>query len=713
MSLLLIEKDAEDCWCQYVIWAKNPYWAPDLDENLISDEQHSTTASSGARQNAGLLEAALLSEKVYLYTINDCVYSNVQAEIFATLLPSELINQYPLEGKTRTHFVGILLFGDVSGFTALCEKYFAEGGKGGTYKLTATLNSYIGAMVDVIYSYGGDIIKFSGDAFLAVWKVKRNDYIVEVIHRAIVCAMYIQHSLGSFETDANVLLRVKLAISAGNVIFSSIGEETSKYYVIYGKAVDEVKEAQDTCVSGDVVLAPSAWGHCSHVNYLYTHKDEIHIKILRIIYNPWQTNRKLFNLPPKQIVDLEKKYRYQIQRFKQVESFTDLNSAKFETVRPEVRTAAQRQLGPFLRPYLIPPVVAQVDAEQPLDYLTEMRLVTTVFINVILDKKGSVETIIERVDEVYTQIWQVVQKQMGVVNKVCMFDKDIMFLVIFGLRGAHHEYNAMRSLKCAYKIRSIISQLPHVKGIACGVTVGMTYCGVVGHPLRQEYTVIGAPVNKAARLMMYFPNKVTCDQQTYFNSGLSPIYFTEQEQKVLKGIGKVAGIYEYSEGKRGGGNVTIYQLPPLLGRDTELQTFQRVLDGYEGYPCGVLYCGDKGVGKTRLLEEFMIMCVNKPLRIILITLQTNHSTILYYTIQQIFKFMLNFASDEDIKSRTGKIISLLAGTEYVKYVFLLTHVLNLDVNDAPPELFSRSSQEVMKLKNKTLHKLIQLVWVLS
>jgi len=36
----------------------------------------------------------------------------------------------------------------------------------------------------------------------------------------------------------------------------------------------------------------------------------------------------------------------------------------------------------------------------------------------------------------------------------------------------------------------------------------MTYCGVVGHILRREYTVIGMPVNKAARLMVAYQNKV-------------------------------------------------------------------------------------------------------------------------------------------------------------------------------------------------------------
>lgn len=94
------------------------------------------------------------------------------------------------------------------GFTALCEKY-NDGGKGGTDKLTATLNSYIGAMVEVIYSYGGDVLKFSGDAFLALWKVKTNEYVYSVIHRVLSCALYIQHTLGLYETEAKVMLRGK------------------------------------------------------------------------------------------------------------------------------------------------------------------------------------------------------------------------------------------------------------------------------------------------------------------------------------------------------------------------------------------------------------------------------------------------------------------------------------------------------------------------
>lgn len=79
---------------------------------------------------------------------------------------------------------------------------------------------------------------------------------------------------------------------------------------------------------------------------------------------------------------------------------------------------------------------------------------------------------------------------------------------------------------------------------------GQAYCGVVGHPLRREYTVIGASVNKAARIMIAYPGKVTCDRDTFLFSNLASSFFTLQEQKALKGIESVGPIYEFTQEKR-------------------------------------------------------------------------------------------------------------------------------------------------------------------
>lgn len=72
----------------------------------------------------------------------------------------------------------------------------------------------------------------------------------------------------------------------------------------------------------------------------------------------------------------------------------------------------------------------------------------------------------------------------------------------------------------------------------------------MGHPLRREYTVIGATVNKAARLMCAYPNKVTCDRDTFLFSNLASTYFALQERRFLKGIENVGPIYEFTQEKR-------------------------------------------------------------------------------------------------------------------------------------------------------------------
>lgn len=69
------------------------------------------------------------------------------------------------------------------------------------------LNSYIGSMVQEVMSHGGDVLKFSGDAFLAMWKSGPNDSMQDCVHEALDCALTIQKSHGTYETDVGVFLR--------------------------------------------------------------------------------------------------------------------------------------------------------------------------------------------------------------------------------------------------------------------------------------------------------------------------------------------------------------------------------------------------------------------------------------------------------------------------------------------------------------------------
>ena len=63
---------------------------------------------------------------------------------------------------------GVCLLVDISGFTKLSEK-FCDQGRSGIDDLQLATNGFMGQLVDIIYTFGGDIIKFAGDAIICVF----------------------------------------------------------------------------------------------------------------------------------------------------------------------------------------------------------------------------------------------------------------------------------------------------------------------------------------------------------------------------------------------------------------------------------------------------------------------------------------------------------------------------------------------------------------
>ncbi|KAF2896008.1 hypothetical protein ILUMI_10155 [Ignelater luminosus] len=542
-----------------------------------------------------------------------------QIEVLTTFLPDLIVRLPQKELQEVHHFVGVLLFADVSGFTPLCEKY-NKTGKGGIYRLTATLNAYIGAIVEVIYFYGGDVLKFSGDAFLAMWKAEPDHCLYRVIHEVIVCALFIQQTLGCFETEVNVLLKVKLAISCGNMTFSVIGDEDNKHYVILGAAINDVKAAEHASVSGDVVIAPTAWGHVAEESYDVTYTEGGNVKVWRCLYKPTEKAKKDYYdqkyIIVQKLCEKHINHRNTLHATKKFEdTLTDSKiTDRFVRSLPErevMKIASQKWIAADMKPFIIKPVQEQIEEKQPLEYLTEMREVTIQFINIV-PKTFYEPKLVVMVNSAYQIVCSIVCKLLGVVNKVSLFDKDAMMLVLFGLRGIKHELESQNALMSGFKIRKAVSRLEGVKSVSVGVTNGLVYCGVVGHPLRREYTVIGGSVNKAARMMCAFENKVTCDYKTYKNSKLSSYYFQMQSAVKLKGIEDAGHIFEYNEDFE---ETIQYQqhTTPLIGREDEISFVYEVIHHPEkvnDYK-GICFYGKQKIGKSRVLQESLIHSVSQ------------------------------------------------------------------------------------------------------
>ncbi|KAJ8963086.1 hypothetical protein NQ318_018550 [Aromia moschata] len=348
------------------------------------------------RRAAPLTDLQKLAKKVTFKEKGYTFYDEGQTRIMASLVPDEII--YNIGDYSKRKFSGCLLCGDVSGFTDLCEKY-NKSGKGGPSRLTQVLNNYIGAMVQEILSHGGDVLYFSGDAFIALWKVTDRLSMKDAVHEALDCSLIIQKSYGNYQTDNDVVVRVKLAVAAGNLVFSLIGNEEISHYIMTGQPIYDIKAAESKSSAGEIIITSRVNYHINANEYLInTLPDGIHAKVLGVGPN-WRNIQRQYD--PKESRSLLNVYDDDSDGIASKTSLLALQAGMSEeeadvaarvvsdqyasrpndSMRPAVNNADRLKLKNSLRRFIIAPVVRGIDAEEPLEYLTEIRQVTILFIN--------------------------------------------------------------------------------------------------------------------------------------------------------------------------------------------------------------------------------------------------------------------------------------------------------------------------------------------
>lgn len=111
-----------------------------------------------------------------------------------------------------------------------------------------------------------------------------------------------------------------------------------------------------------------------------------------------------------------------------------------------------------------------------------------------------------------------------------LFDTDILFHVIFGVKGYKKKglgrNTSRHGILSASKMLSELKRLAGVKVVFIGISTGnyfilasstssfklllpgMAFCGVLGHTVRRQYMIFGKPVDMAASLMLISFDKV-------------------------------------------------------------------------------------------------------------------------------------------------------------------------------------------------------------
>lgn len=356
----------------------------------------------------------------------------------------------PLGRELRAE--AVVLFADVAGFTTISE-VLGRSGRHGTEELTQLLNAYFAPMIALIETYGGIIGKFGGDALTVLFfyaAATRSP----VTRRAVSCALAMQRTTRTYaalQTSAgSFTLAMKAGLARGSVLCLNAGDpELRIEYLLAGRVLDQCAETEHYAGHGEVLVADELLTDLSDAS---VGRQVAGFSLIRALSN---------TAPPAPLAPL-----------------------------PQLTPLVERQIARFLHPS-----VAQRIAAGQLGFLNEHRPVTVLFVGFNGFAYDDNPQVGQQLRAYLAEVVRIIANYDGYLNKVDMGDKGSKYLVIFGA-PVLHEDDEERALRCALELRL----LPHCT-VHIGINTGAVFCGQVGSSTRREYTVMGDPVNLAARLM--------------------------------------------------------------------------------------------------------------------------------------------------------------------------------------------------------------------
>lgn len=466
----------------------------------------------------------------------------------------------PTEREQR--FEAVLLFADVSGFTAMSEA-LATLGKPGAEGLTAVLNHYFEPMIALIRSYGGIVGKFGGDAMTIFFPCGSTNQ-REVGRRAIQCALHMQAEMSKYATiDTRVgtfSLSMKMGLAIGSIFCTTVGDPRLRLeHIIAGQALDLCVAAEHLAQDGEIIAHQALVELVGHVRATPRQDRFSHVHSLELAAQPVAPH-SLLNLSPRQIE--------------------------------------------LLAAY-IHPIVAQRIQRGQLHLLNEHRQVTVMFVR-FEGFNYSTPTVHADLQAYLTAVFHIVHRYGGYLNKVDMGDKGSKYIILFGAPIAHED-DEERALACALELRDLhVPTLANQPTIGIGIRTGYVYCGQVGSPQRQEYTVMGYAVNLAARLMQVArPGELLVSHET--QSGQAQLFRWSQPQSLyVHGRSEPVQVYSLLGAEQA---PILPPLPnsyalPMVGRQAEREQLLHLLAQAErgqGQLVGLV--AEAGLGKSRLVAS--------------------------------------------------------------------------------------------------------------
>ncbi|KAJ3099727.1 hypothetical protein HDU97_002806 [Phlyctochytrium planicorne] len=518
---------------------------------------------------------------------------------------------------------------DISGYTKLTSRLSAYG-KISSELVTKSVCEYLDKIIDVVVSWGGDVIRFLGDAIIVAF---RNNTTLStspdpsLIRRSILCSLHILQSHPSISMDvsqfhhvllettdhdprqpyrtptmssasastaqadlSDLKLTLHIGATAGIVQNVIVGDPRSRLdYVMYGTCLERLGDLLGKAKSGELAIDLEIFDSFLHPPETIHHLPDT-FSSLTII--PSQSAQSFMEDFGKEAIALS--------TLPSLDTATDPirpddTSMILESfVNASIVTASMTSSASERRQSLRRMSIKSVT--KPIAVQSQYRTISILFVKLLAPFSPDLA------QHAITMLQEALIQHEGVFQQFAVDDKGQTMLACFGLPPWTHENESIQAARSAQQFRSKFSACPY----AMSITTGTLLFTTLGNAMRSEASLLGDVVNQAARILSLASHKhpLVCDAST--QSSITAFETTHMGAFDLKGIQTKIDVYHIDTPSESGKEMQDGQ-ERMLGYSKEKEAMLSELGRWQGSKRNglVVLEGASGLGKSSLLGFFL------------------------------------------------------------------------------------------------------------
>jgi class 3 adenylate cyclase/tetratricopeptide (TPR) repeat protein len=498
---------------------------------------------------------------------------------------------------------GSLVFADISGFTPLSER-LARRGPVGAEELVGIINACFGELLPAAYEQGAGLLKFGGDALLLLLQGE------EHAARACVAAFEMRRRLGQFTRSTSVSgaaqLRISIGVHSDRFDFFLVGG-SHRELLVAGPGATETVACESAAEAGEILISPST----------------------AAAVDP-------------RAVGSEKAPGHLLRAAPSVEQ-----SAAIEVPPSAARLALEALVPAGLREYI------QEGVLEPDHRDASLAFIRFSGVDQMLTNDGA-DAVADAVEHVVRSTQNAVEEEgITFLESDIASDGGKLYVVAGAPRASDRDEEKL--LRAVRAIADARSRLP----LSIGVNRGHVFSGLIGTPFRQTYSVMGDPVNLAARLSARAQSGEVIATPAVLDRSRTVFHLERLEPFLVKG--KVDPIAAFRVGAvEGVRKARVEPGLPIVGRDREVMLLQSAVSAARtGRGDLVELVGEAGMGKSRLVLELRALATE--METLTVECEPYEASTPYFAIRTVLRNLLDVELGDDPATNTARLSERLSG----------------------------------------------------